>query len=262
MPTQPSDFPKTFNGLVQLISHLRGPNGCAWDKQQTSTSLKRYLLEEIYELLEAIDEDDSEKISEELGDVLFNLVFQIQIRVERKTLNIREIFAGVIDKFIKRHPHVFGDVSLSGTDEIIANWEELKRQEQNYEKNSVISGIPRSIPALSAAQLLQDRASSVNFDWEEFDGVVKQVIEEVREFEAASSQNEKTSEMGDILFSLVNLSRWLNIDAEGSLRQANKRFGSRFKKMEELSQKNQKSLEKLDAHEKEALWEEAKKQLP
>ena len=258
MPAPSSDFSPTFDGLLRLVATLRGPDGCPWDKEQTSHTLKRYLLEETYELLEAIDQGDSDTIPEELGDVLFNLAFQIHVGREEKTFDEESVFAGSIAKLVRRHPHVFGEVEVSGTDEVLANWWELKRRERNDEEASALHGVPTSMPALSTAQSLQDRASGVGFDWDDVDGVIEKIREELDEFQRASDAEQKAAEMGDVIFSLVNLSRWLDIDAETSLREANGRFRSRFAKMEELGRGRETPFESLDIKEKEALWQEAK----
>ncbi len=258
MPTPSSDFSPTFDGLLELVATLRGPDGCPWDKEQTRHTLKRYLLEETYELLETIDEDDSDELPGELGDVLFNLAFQIHLGIEEKTFDDETVFAHAIAKLVRRHPHVFGEVDVSGTDQVRANWWELKRQERNNKEASALDGVPKSMPALSTAQSIQDRAAGVGFDWDDVDGVIEKVREELDEFQSASDSEQKAAEMGDVFFSLVNLSRWLDIDAEATLREANGRFSGRFAKMEELSRERETPFESLLMDEKESLWEEAK----
>ena len=241
-----------------LVARLRGPDGCPWDKEQDRDSMKRYLLEECYELVEAIDERHTGKLVEELGDVLFHMAFQVQMGVEEGALTDEQVFQTVNDKLVRRHPHVFGDAKVSSAREAETRWDHIKQGEAADASASVLDGIPAALPALSYAQLLQERAARSGFDWEDVDGVVQKVVEELDELREASTADEREHEIGDVLFSLVNLCRWLGVDAEGSLRGADDRFRRRFELMEKLSTERGRPLNALAMEEKEALWQEAK----
>ena len=244
-----------------LVGRLRGPDGCPWDREQTRSSMKRYLLEECYELLEAMDSDDSDGIVEELGDVLFHLAFLTQLGIEDGTANQGRVFRTVIDKLTRRHPHVFGDAKVSNSKEVESNWNTLKRQEKPGSRDSILDGVPKSLPALSHAHAIQERAARSGFEWEDINGVLGDVREELDELEEAESPGRMADELGDVLFSLVNLGRWLNADAEDVLRRANGRFHSRFAMMERLSAERGTPFDGLPMEAKDALWEEAKRLL-
>ena len=251
-------FSSTFDGLMSLVGHLRSPAGCPWDRDQTRQSLRRYLLEECYELLEAIDEGDAGKLVEEMGDVLFHLAFHIQLGKEEGSLTEEQVFRALIDKLVRRHPHVFGDKKLSSTREVESNWHAMKREEQEGSERSILGGVPGQLPALSYAQGLQDRAAGAGFDWEEVDGVLQKVMEELNELNRAQSDEEKEAELGDLLFSIVNVGRWLGMDVEGALHKADARFRKRFGLMEQLSRERGIPFVELPMDEKEALWQKAK----
>ena len=252
-------YASTFDGLLELVAHLRGSEGCPWDREQTRGSMKRFLLEECYELLEAIDGGEAGRLAEELGDVLFNLAFQVHLGKEEGTLSQEKVFAAVIEKLVRRHPHVFGDVRADSAREVEERWDELKRAERGHIEASILDGVPKELPALAHAQSLQERAARAGFDWEDAQGVVDKVGEEVLELQRAESAEERESELGDILFSMVNLGRWLAIDTEGALRKADARFRKRYALMEKLSKERGTSFEAMDMDEKEALWQEAKR---
>ena len=251
-------YPSTFDGLLELVARLRGQDGCPWDKEQTRDSMKRYLLEECYELIEAIDERNTGKLVEELGDVLFHMASQVQMGVEDGALTGGQVFQTVNDKLVRRHPHVFGDARVSSAREVESRWHDIKQSEAADTTASVLEGIPTVLPALSYAQLLQERAARAGFDWEDVEGVVQKVVEELDELGKASTADEREREMGDVLFSLVNLCRWLGMDAEGSLRGADARFRRRFELMEGLSVERGRPFDALAMEEREALWQEAK----
>lgn len=252
-------YSSTYGGLRQLVKRLRGSGGCPWDREQTPDSMRRYILEECYELIEAIERGDDEKLAEELGDVVFHVVFQIQMGQERRKLSHRQVFQSVVEKLIRRHPHVFGDVSAADAQQVEARWEDIKREEKTATDASILEGVPTSMPALSYAEVVQGRAARSRFDWEDFQGVVEKVAEELAELEKVESKAERERELGDLLFSVVNAARWLGVDAEGALRQANARFYGRFSTMERLSRERGLSFPDLPLDHKEALWQEAKR---
>ena len=247
----------TYQALEKVVARLMGPGGCPWDREQTHQSLKRNLLEECYELIEAIDSGDPKNLAEELGDILVQVAFHIQLAQEEGSFGPQEVFSSINEKLIRRHPHVFGDTEASTAEEVKANWEDIKQKERG--DSSRLSSIPRDLPALAHAQLLQDRASLAGFDWDRLEGVLEKVEEEVRELEEAQNQEEKEWELGDILFSLVNTGRWMGIQMEDSLRHANQRFHRRFTDMEGLCKERSIDFADLSVEEKEALWQEAKK---
>ena len=246
----------SFRTLVNIVERLRSPGGCPWDREQTHASLKRNLLEECYELLEAIDGGDREKLSEELGDVLVQVVFHSQMAAEAGEFSMDDVLTKINDKLIRRHPHVFGDAVASDAREVERNWEALKEQEGPG--RSPAEGIPRELPALAYAQLLQDRVSKVGFGWKDVSGVLDKVAEEVDELKNASNDEERAAEIGDLLFTIVNLARWQGIHAEDALRRANLRFRTRYTTMEDLATQRGLSFPGLPLEEKEKLWQEAK----
>ena len=247
----------SFQTLLSIVERLRSPGGCPWSREQTHASLKRNLLEECYEVLEAIDDGDPGKLSEELGDILVQVAFHAQMAREAGEFGVEDVLAGVSQKLIRRHPHVFGDAVASDAREVERNWERLKEQEGA--RRSPVEGIPKDTPALAYAQLIQDRVSRVSFEWDDVSGVLDKLVEEVGELKAASSDGEKALEMGDLLFTIVNLARWMGIHAEDALRQANARFQRRYTTMERLASERGLDFRRLPLEEKEALWQEAKR---
>ena len=253
-----NNYPSTYDGLLQLLQDLRGPDGCPWDREQTSDSLKRQFLEECYELLEAIDQRDNRKLVEELGDVMLHLAFQLQIGVEAGTLTQERVFQTLIEKLVRRHPHVFGDAEAGDAREVESNWEAIKRTERAEADTSLLEGVPKGMPCLAYAQTMQVRAARTGFDWDDFRGVLAKVAEELEELDTVESALERERELGDLLFSIVNAARWLGVDAEGALRQSNARFFLRFATMERLSRERGQSFPDLSLDEKESLWQQAK----
>lgn len=251
-------YPTTYEGVEQVLARLLGPDGCPWDKKQTRETLAEDFLEECYELIEAIEEGDDAKIIEELGDVLFHVIFQMRLGEDSGEFSREDVLGGLVDKLVRRHTHVFGDRSASGADEAIANWEAAKRQEKAASGGSILDGAPKNMPALSYAQAVQGRAERAGFDWDNFDGVLAKVAEELAEIEAAGTDAERESELGDLLFSVVNAARWLGIDAETALRGANRKFFARFTQMERISRERGATFDTLSLDEKESLWQEAK----
>lgn len=248
----------TYEGVQQVLERLLGPEGCPWDKKQTRETLADMFLEECYELVEAIEEGDTGKMVEELGDVLFHVMFQLKLGEDSGEFAREEVFVALVDKLVRRHPHVFGDKRVSGPDDAIANWDAVKRQEKAASGGSILDGVPKNMPALAYAQAVQGRAERAGFDWAGFDGVLDKVTEELAEIEDAGSDDEREKELGDLLFSVVNAARWLGIEAEASLRGTNRRFYQRYSIMERLSRERGVSFDALNMNEKEALWQEAK----
>jgi len=252
--------PGSFSALVDIIARLRGPSGCPWDREQTHVSLKPSLLEECYEVLEAINVGDGRKLSEELGDLLMHIVLHAQIAHEEGQFSITDVVQGISAKLIHRHPHVFGDARVSGTRDVALSWESLKQEERGT--TSILAGLPRGMPALARSQALQRRAARVGFDWKEIGDVIAKVGEEVRELQNSADPVERAKEFGDLLFALVNAARWLDLDSEEALRLANERFSQRFSRMEEECRRRGLVLSNLSLEEQEKLWEDAKKVFP
>jgi len=258
---QTPTYPSTFDGLLSLVARLRGEDGCPWDREQTRDSMKRYVLEECYELLDAMDEGDAAMLADELGDVLFHVAFQVQLGVEEGTLTDEQVFRAAIQKLIRRHPHVFGDTSAADARDVESSWHAIKRAERAGSGASALDGVSRRMPALAYAQAIQDRAARTGFDWQDVTGVLSKVGEELEELQQAESQARREAELGDVLFSVVNLSRWFGVDAETALRKADARFRDRFVWMEQISQRRDLSFDGLTPAEKDALWDEAKREV-
>lgn len=242
--------------LIEIIATLRGENGCKWDREQTHASLKRNMLEEAYEAVDAIDDNDSKHLQEELGDVLLQVILHSQIAKEENAFTIEDVAKGISDKLVHRHPHVFGNVSVKSTDEILDNWEKLKKEEKPHRK-SVMDGVSKSQSALMSAQKISKKAVKVGFEWPDEDSLYDCVYSEIQEFKDAGNSENKEEELGDILFAVVNLARWNNIDAEQALLKANKKFMARFRAMESSAGKE---LEHLSLEEWDKLWRKAKKE--
>ena len=247
----------TFQALVDIVAKLRAPGGCPWDREQTHASLKRNLLEECYEVLEAIDGDDNRALSEELGDLLVQVAFHADIAREQGEFELADVTSQINRKLIRRHPHVFGGGTVTDSREVERNWERIKAEESRDKgkRKSPVDGIPKDLPALTYAQLMQDR---VGFEWDDISGVLDKFAEEVEELRTAVNPEEQSQELGDLLFTMVNLSRWLDIHAEDALRQANHRFQNRYKQMEQLAEDQGVDFENLPLSEKESLWQQAK----
>ena len=249
-----------FPTLVGIVERLRAPGGCPWDREQTHASLKRNLLEESYEVLEAIDRGDPGPLAEELGDLLVQIAFHADIARENGEFSIADVLTSVNRKLIRRHPHVFSNVEVADAREVERNWERLKEQERAEKgiSKSPVEGIPKDLPALVYAQLMQDRVARAGFEWEDVSGVLDKVREEVEELRRAGTEAERVHEMGDLLLVMVNLCRWLDIQAEDALRQANARFTLRYTRMEELAARAGQVFADLPLLEKEEFWQQAK----
>jgi tetrapyrrole methylase family protein/MazG family protein len=252
----------SFEAFQEIIAHLRAPEGCPWDREQTHQSLRASLLEESYEALAALDSEDPRKMTEEFGDLLLQIVLNAQIASEEGEFGMPDVFKGIYDKLIRRHPHVFGETRVDGVGSVLKNWEKLKAEERagsTEPEKGLLDGVPLALPALLQAQDYQDRAARVGFDWPEIEGVLEKIAEEIQEVREANDEQELAGELGDLIFSLVNLARWKKIDAESALRGTNMRFRQRFAYVEAGAKKQSRSLSDLTIAEMEALWQEAKK---
>ena len=253
-------YAASYEGVQQVLDHLLGPAGCPWDKKQTRETLADMFLEECYELIEAIEENDTSKVVEELGDVLFHVMFQMKLGEDGGEFTREDVMGALVDKLVRRHPHVFADKWALDAEGAIANWDAIKREERAASGASILDGVPKNMPALSYSQAVQGRAQRAGFDWDDFQGVLDKVAEELAEIEEADTDAEREMELGDLLFSVVNAARWMGIEAEASLRGANRRFYRRYTIMERLSREQGVALDTLTLDEKEALWQQAKAQ--
>jgi len=249
-----------FEALVAIIARLRAPGGCPWDRKQTHASLREFILEECYEVLQAIDDENWEALCQELGDLLLQVVLQAQIAAEAGEFEIGDVLNSINTKLIHRHPHVFGSKKIKDAEEVAHNWEALKQEEREADI-SLLASVPKQMPALAYSQEIQRRVAEVGFDWENIDGVIDKLAEEVSEFKQAGTEAQKVREFGDLLFTLVNIARRHGVDSEVALRQANGRFYRRFTYMEELCRQRGLSFDKLSFNEQNALWEEAKRKV-
>ena len=248
---------KELENLIEVIAKLRAPDGCPWDREQTHKTLKPNMLEEAYEAVDAMESGDMKHLKEELGDVLLQVVLHAQIASEEGAFNIEDVARGIKEKLIHRHPHVFGDVKVSSTTEVLDNWDKLKQEEKKHRK-SAMDGISKSQSALMSAQKISKKAVKQGFEWPNEDSLYECIFSEFNEFKEAEKEQDKEhmeEEFGDILFAVVNLARWNKIDAEQALLKANKKFMTRFRKMEELAQK---PLKEYSFEEYDSLWKKAK----
>jgi MazG family protein len=255
----PQDLDK-FDTLVKIIARLRGPDGCPWDKEQTHVSLRENLLSECYEVLEALDEGDSARLSEELGDLLLQIVLHARIAEDEGEFGIDDVVRGISSKIVRRHPHIFGSRKVKDSAEVMHNWEKLKKEERE-EGVSMLAGVPAHMPALAYAYEISRRAVRVGFEWPDMEGVIDKLAEEVREIKDAATHKQKSQEFGDLLFTLVNVARWEDIDSEAALREANRKFYKRFSRMEELCRERGLELNELTFEQWDELWEEVKKNI-
>ena len=246
-----------FTTLVDIIARLRAPDGCPWDKKQTHASLRKDLLEECYEVLEALDEGNSDKLCDELGDLLMQVVLHTQIATEAGEFELGDVVNSITTKLIHRHPHIFGSKKVKDAEEVALNWEVLKQEERGG--TSMLASMPKQMPALGYSQEIQRRVAQVDFDWEDIDGVIEKLTEEVSELKQADGQERKAQEFGDLLFTLANIARRLGIDLEAALRETNQRFYRRFTYMEEVCRQRGLNFGELSFDEQNFLWEEAKK---
>ncbi len=254
----------SFESFAEIVAHLRAPDGCPWDKEQTHQTLRTHLLEEAYETLTAMDENDSTGMNEEFGDLLLQVILNSQIASEANEFSMTTVIKNIYEKIVRRHPHVFGDVKLDGVRDVLQNWEKLKEQErkgkgEDKKEKGLLDGVSLALPALTQAQEYQDRAARVGFDWPEIDGVLDKIKEEIEEIKLAETDFELASEIGDLYFVLVNLARWKRIDAESALRGTNIKFKKRFAYVEQGAKKQNRNLSDMTLEEMDVLWNDAKK---
>ncbi len=259
MPTPPKNL-RNFESFVQIVQDLRGPGGCPWDKEQTHKTLTPFAIEETYELVDAIENGTTEEICDELGDVLLQVVLHSQIAREDQKFSISDVIESVSKKMVRRHPHVFADVNAKTTDEVLSNWNKIKKAEKPEASQKTFT-YPQKLPALMVSKKIGSQTKRLNFDWENPTQVLEKVEEEFLELKDAihnMSQKEQTHEIGDLLFSIAQLARHLKIEPETALRETNSRFERRFEKMMELINESKKNLDALDLSEKESFWQKAK----
>jgi tetrapyrrole methylase family protein/MazG family protein len=248
---------RTFDGLEAIVHRLRAPGGCPWDRAQTHESLKRFLLEEAYETLAALDEGDPAKLREELGDLLLQVLLHTEIASESEEFRLADVVESIGRKLIRRHPHVFGDVRVETPEQVVDNWEAIKRDERAGDR-PLLADVPAAMPALAHSQALQSRASTVGFQWPDVERVLEKLVEELEELSKVEDAAARRDEMGDVLFVLTSVARGLGVDAEEALRLAARKFRERFTRMEALAQERGRDLAQLSLSEMEALWQEAK----
>ena len=266
---------KLFEGLVAVQARLRAPGGCPWDREQTHSSLRTYLVEEAYEVLDAIETGNSKELAEELGDLLLQVLFHADLARETGAFNISDVITGIHDKMVRRHPHVFGNVKAETPGEVLKNWAQLKAKEKRAappkgkasqnSAPSALDGVPRNLPALLEAYQMTRRAAQLGFDWERVEGIFEKIDEESRELRAAlgiSDRRATEEEVGDILFSVVNLARFLGLDPEVTLKYSNLKFKERFQEMEREASRSGKRLSDFSKEKLEQLWEAAKTKAP
>jgi len=251
----------SMESFLELIAHLRSPEGCPWDREQDHQSLRPNLLEEAYETLEAIDNNNPQAMQEEFGDLLLQIILHAQIASEYGEFNFSDVIRGIYTKLIQRHPHVFDELDLEESGAVIKNWEAIKaqeRQQHGEREKSMLDGVPGSLPALTQAETFQKRASRVGFDWVDLEGVLAKIPEEIAELKHSPKGIRQVEEIGDLLFSVVNVARWLDVDAESALRGANQRFKARFSHLEKEARARGRELSDFCLEELDALWEESK----
>src|SRR6266699_4966631 len=252
---------RSFDDLVKLMTTLRGPGGCPWDREQSLPTLKPYVIEEAYEVVDAIDRDDRAALLEEIGDFLLQAVFITEITREEGSFDISDSITAIHDKLVRRHPHVFGEVEAKDAEQVLVNWEKLKNEERKAENKSVLAGVPRSLPALLKAARLTEKAARVGFDWRRTEDVFSKIEEEIGELREAISSGDEANvhdEIGDLLFTIANIARKLNVNAEEALQSTNRKFRRRFESMEASVREGGRNLDQLSLEQMDALWDEAK----
>ena len=254
----PIDDTRALTTLGYITARLRGPGGCQWDREQKHSSLTSYMIEEAYEVVDAIESGDTPDLVEELGDVLLQVVLHSQLAEEEGTFSLADVTETVSRKLVRRHPHVFGDVSVSGSADVLRNWEKIKRAEKGARRASALDGIPPALPALAQAQIMGRKAAKMGFDWPDAGAVLDKIGEEFAELRNATTAESRRDEMGDLLFALTSVCRHLGLDAEETLRAAVRKFQQRFRRVEAYAQERSLDLTALDPAELDALWEESK----
>jgi len=253
---------RSFEELVTLMKRLRAPGGCPWDREQTMKDLRAYVVEEAYEVVDAINSADMPGLREELGDFLLQAVFLSEIAEEEGHFDIYDAITAIHHKLVSRHPHVFGDVKADTPDEVLANWEKLKGEERKHKDEGILSGVPRSLPALLKAMRLTEKAANVGFDWEKTDDIFEKIDEEIGELKDAIRSDDRSEiehEIGDLLFTVCNIARRLGIQPEEALQATNQRFTDRFEHIERSLRQQGKTFDDVDLAEMDRLWNEAKK---
>lgn len=249
-----------FIKLVNILKTLRAPNGCPWDKEQTLFSLKEHLIEETYELVDALDNKDIENIKEELGDLLLHVIFHANIAEEDKLFTLEDVIETISEKMIRRHPHVFGNTNVNNSDDVILKWDEIKKQEKQ-ERVSIFDSVSKGLPSMQKSHEYQEKARKVGFDWKKSEDCMEKIFEEFDEFQNAiksGNLQEIEHEMGDLFFSIINMSRFLKVNPDNSLRNANNRFYNRFQYIEKKLLENGKKPEESTLEEMDQLWNDAK----
>lgn len=251
-----------LNDLIEIMTILRGEGGCPWDREQNHKSIRNNMLEEAYEVVEAIDNEDNELLKEELGDVLLQVVFHSQIEKEHGTFDIGDVADGICKKLILRHPHIFGDIKADTTEQVLKNWDEIKKSEKGHaDQSQVLASVAKSLPSLTRAQKIQSKAAKVGFDWPDINGAldkVREEIDELLEAKAIDDKNKIEEELGDLLFSAVNLGRFLDVDCEEALYRTCEKFIARFKAMEKAATQTGKNFSDMTLQEMDKLWDGAK----
>ncbi len=249
------------HGMAAISARLRAPDGCPWDRRQTHLTLRPYLLEEAYETVDAIERGGPDDLAEELGDLLLQVILHAQFAAEEGTFDLSDVYRSIAAKIVRRHPHVFGSVEVDGVEQVLSNWESIKadeRAERGKEADGAFGGVARALPALPGSREIQERASALGWDWDAIDGVWEKVGEELDELRIAASDDERLHELGDVLFALVNLSRWMKVDPEEALRTANHRWVARYRGVERLAAQRGLDLGAMSLEEKDRLWDEVK----
>lgn len=255
-----------FARLVETVAKLRSPEGCPWDREQTHDSLKRYAIEETYEVIEAIESGVPDKLEDELGDLLLQVLLHAEIASESRQFDIADVCRRIREKLVRRHPHVFADTQVSGVQDVLHNWEQIKRAEPGYdERTSVLDGVPAALPALMRAAKLSKKAAKTGFDWPDARSIIDNLKEETAELEEAlerGDRDEIASEIGDALFTLVNIARWTQVDPEEALRDMLERFTNRFRKIEDEAARSGRNLQDMTLEEMDRVWDQAKRGKP
>jgi MazG family protein len=257
----PVDNLASPHGMAAISARLRAPDGCPWDRKQTHLSLRPYLLEEAYETVDAIESGTAADLAEELGDLLLQVILHAQFAAEAGSFDLTDVYRSIASKIVRRHPHVFAGLEVDGERQVLSNWEAIKadeRAERGKASDGAFGGVARALPALPASREIQERASSLGWDWEAIDGVWEKVVEELDELRVAATDEDRLHELGDVLFALVNLSRWMSVDPEEALRAANQRWMGRYRRVEALASERGIDLAALTLAEKDELWDEVK----
>ena len=259
-----SETGQAFEKLIEIMARLRGPEGCPWDREQTHASLKEYLLEETYETIEAIDSGDMDELCAELGDLMLQIAFHAQLAKERGDFEIHDSLNSINEKLLRRHPHVFGEAEVACAEEVAHQWDRIKMDEKGFESRaSILDGVPKTLPALARAMEISKRAARAGFEWPSLDAVFAKIEEEVGELKDEIHQRDTTriaEEIGDLLFTIVNVARWTKVDPEDALRTMIERFASRFVQIEQAAHAAGRSLEDLTLEEMDAVWDRAKQE--